>query len=296
VAWWKSYEAKKLFRKSCPGDNMEGAGAVPPVYPGLINPASEGFPQSSSLPWLHERKKEMRDSVRRCKETFLRTQAFGRENFPDADRTTFVGRQLAAIDSVLAGLDSHAGAQAAGVSAARQGTLGKDAALAKLLGSLVAIRRTARPMAANDPTLLQQFRVPYGQSVQGVLAVAVSVATAARQLKAEFVQRGLPETFVEELEADTDALREAVTRKIENRRAHVTATAAIRELCERGMKALRELDPFMRNTYAAEPARLAAWLSASRVERRAARARTGEQPPAPPNSPAPGTPAPTPAG
>jgi hypothetical protein len=268
---------------------------VLPAYPGLINPASEGF-LNSPFPGFTKGKKEMRDSVRRCKETFLRTQAFGRENFPDADRTTFVGRHLATIDSVITGLDSYAGTQAASRSAGRQGTLGRVAARAKLMRGLDAVSRTARPMEANDPNLLQQFRVPHGRSDQAVLAAAAAFAAAARQLKAEFILRGLPENFIEELEADAEALRVAVARNIENRRAHVTATAAIQELCERGMKALRELDPFMRNTYAADPARLAAWVSAARVERRAARARTGEQPPAPPNSPAPGTPAPTPAG
>jgi hypothetical protein len=58
-------------------DNMDGAGAVPTVYPG----PRETLPQkgySLTPPSLHERIKQMRDSVRRCKETFLRTQAFGR--------------------------------------------------------------------------------------------------------------------------------------------------------------------------------------------------------------------------
>ena len=238
----------------------------------------------------------MRDSVRRCKETFLRTRAFVNENFSGADPMSFVRRLLAELDSVITRLDAYAGAQATGMSAARQGTLGKDAVRARLLRDLVAIRRTARPMVANDPNLLRQFRVPHGQSDQAVLAVAVSVVAGVRQLKDQFILRGLPENFVEELEADIDALREAVGRNIENRRAHVTATAAIQELCGRGMKALRELNPYMRNTYVSEPAKLAAWLSASRVERRSPRVRTNGEQTAPPNSPTPNTPAPAPAG
>ena len=61
------------------------------------------------------------------------------------------------------------------------------------------------------------------------------------------------------------------------------------------MKVLRELDPFMRNTYAAEPAKLAVWLSASRVERRTPRTRADEEQTGPQTSPTPNTPAPTPA-
>ena len=129
-----------------------------------------------------------------------------------------------------------------------------------------------------------------------MLATALSVAAAARQLKAEFIHRGLPDDFVEQLEADIDALRDAVGRKIEHRRAQVTATAAKKGLCGRGLKVLRDLDPYMRITYASAPEKLAAWRSASRVERRSARARTDEQPSAPPNSPTLNTPVPTPAG
>ena len=237
----------------------------------------------------------MRDSVRRCKETFLRVQAFGRECFAMAEPTSFVRMRLVVMDSVITRLDSSASAQAAALSAARQGTIAKDAALSKLLRTLEAISRTARPIEADGPTLLQQFRVPHGQSVQGVLAVAVSVAAAAQQLQAEFILRGLPDSFVEEFEADIAALRDAVTRNIENRRAHVTATAAIEELCGRGMRVLRELDAYVRNTFTSVPATLAAWLSASRVERRTPRPRAGEQT-APPTSPTPNTPAPPPAG
>jgi hypothetical protein len=226
----------------------------------------------------------------------MRSQAFGRENCGGAEPTSFVGRHLATIDSVLTGLDLYAAAQAAGRSAARQGTLARATARAKLLRGFDAICRTARPMEAADPTLLQQFRVPHRESDQGVLAAAGAVAAAARQHKAEFLLRGMPENFIEEFEADTEALRAAVARCIENRRAHVTATAVITQLVERGMKALRELDPFMRNIFVGEPARLAAWFSASRIERRSARARAVARPSAPPNSPAPNTSAPPPAG
>ena len=133
----------------------------------------------------------MKDTVRCCKETFLRVQAFGRENFAAAEPTSFVGLCLAEIDAVLTGLESSTGAQAAARSAARQGTIAKEAALDKLLRGFEAISRTARPMAANDPNLLQQFRVPHSGSDQAVLAAAVAFAAGARQIKGRFIQRGL---------------------------------------------------------------------------------------------------------
>jgi uncharacterized small protein (DUF1192 family) len=208
-----------------------------------------------------------------------------------AEPTSFVRMRLVELDSIINRLDSYLAAQVASRSAARQGAIGKTAALSKLLRGFEAISRTARPIEADDPNLLQRFRVPHGQSVQGVPAAAASVAAAARQLQAEFVLRGLPDSFVEEFEADIAALRDAVTRSIENRRAQVTATAAIQELCGRGMRVLRDLDPYVRNTFSSVPETLAAWLSASRIERRSPRTRPAEQPPAPPTSPTPPTPA-----
>ncbi|MGB9180407.1 MAG: hypothetical protein WCB68_14335 [Pyrinomonadaceae bacterium] len=87
------------------------------------------------------------------------------------------------------------------------------------------------------------------------------------QLQAEFIERGLPADFLEDLAADIEQLETSTTQKIQGTEAHVAATAAIDELIERGMRAVRELDPVMRNVFAADPARLAAWLSASHVER-----------------------------
>ncbi|MDQ3821510.1 MAG: hypothetical protein M3362_28050 [Acidobacteriota bacterium] len=47
----------------------------------------------------------------------------------------------------------------------------------------------------------------------------------------------------------------------------MASTAAINGLAEQGMKALRELDPVMRNLFTDDQAALAAWDSASHVAR-----------------------------
>ena len=90
----------------------------------------------------------------------------------------------------------------------------------------------------------------------------------------------MPADFLEDLEADIEQFEEALTRRVQGRETHVTATAAIDDLVERGMNAVRELDAIMRNMFANNPAKLAAWMSASHVER--APRRRAAQPPAPP--------------
>lgn len=51
------------------------------------------------------------------------------------------------------------------------------------------------------------------------------------------------------------------------RQAASGKAAARDELIERGMAAVRELDPVTRNVFAGDAPNLSAWLSASRVER-----------------------------
>jgi hypothetical protein len=216
----------------------------------------------------------MKDSVRNLIETFQRVKSQGEEHAALFPATSFAGEQFAIINEVLEALEQHTGAQAAGLSAARQSSDSRAAAREELMRDLEAISRTARPMAATIPGIAEQFRIPHNQSDQAVLATARAFATAALPHKDEFIKRGLPADFLEDLEADMEALQEAITSINESRDTHVQATAAIDDIIERGVRALRELDPFMRNHFADDAAKLAGWLSASRVERSTRRKKT----------------------
>jgi hypothetical protein len=234
----------------------------------------------------------MKDTERRRLEMFQRVKAFRDERAAQFPPTSFAGEQFAALTQVLDELQTHASAQAAGMSTARAGASGKAAARDELLRDLEAISRTARPMAAAAPGINEQFRVPHNQGNQAVLAAARAFASAALPLKTEFVKRGMPADFLEDLQADIAALEEADARKSQGRESHVTATAAIDDLIERGMRAVQELDPILRNTFVDDASRLAGWMSACRVERSA---RPGKAKSGTPPAPGPSTGAPAPA-
>jgi len=207
----------------------------------------------------------MNDTARHCFEMFIRVREYGLahpEYFPPKE---FAVEQLDIIKEVVDGLEQHTGAQAAGLSAAREGTVSKAAARAELLRDLQAISRTARPMARIFPGLSDKFRMPYNQGDQALLAAARAFVTNAEPLKAEFIKRGLAADFLANLQADIEQLEEAIAHMAQSRDAHIEATATIDELIERGMNAVRELEPIMHNTLAHDPAKLAAWLSASHV-------------------------------
>jgi hypothetical protein len=222
----------------------------------------------------------MKDSARRLTETFQHVQTFAKENpdlFPEGN---FAREQLDVIDSALEKLEKHAAAQVAGRDASRHGAKSKTAARDALIRLLEAISRTARPFAARTPGLMEKFRVPHNESYQGLVAAARAIAAAALPLKAEFVKRGMPADFLEDLEELIEDLDEAHAQRIEGRDSRYEATLAIDAELERGVGALRELDPIMRNTLADAAVKLGAWLSASHVERPARRNKAEEVKPA----------------
>jgi hypothetical protein len=215
----------------------------------------------------------MNDMERRRLEMFIRVREFGLTHTAQFPPTSFASEQLIVVDSAINALESHTSAQSSGKSAVRQSTTSKAVARDELMRDLEAISRTARAIAQTIPGLADKFRIPHNQSNQTVLAVARAVLSDALPLKAEFIRRGMPANFLEDLQDDIDVMEDAITRKVQGAGSQVAATAAIDTEIERGMNAVRQLDPIMRNTFSGNPAILAAWHSASHVERAPRRAK-----------------------
>lgn len=226
----------------------------------------------------------MEDNERRRYEMFMRVREFGASRAAQFPPTTLAGELLASLNTIIQELDTHTTAQASGRSATLESSASKASARDELRRDLEAISRTARVMALSTPGLEDKFRAPRSISDQALLATARAFAADALPLKAEFIRRGLPENFLEDLAADIEDFERAITQKIQKREAQVAATAAIDDVIERGVNIARELDVIMRNKYADDAATLAAWLSSSRTERRTRRPpapTTDTPPPAP---------------
>lgn len=168
---------------------------------------------------------------------------------------------------LVSDVQAYADAQASGLSAARQFTQSKAVAREELLRDMAAINRTARSMSQSSPGIEEQFGFDPRLKDQELLTAARNFAAAALPLKAEFVKSGMRPDFLEDLAADTAAFEQALSNRAEQRHTHVGATVTIDDLIERGLKMVRELDPVMRNIFEDNPGKLAAWMSASRVER-----------------------------
>lgn len=222
----------------------------------------------------------MKGIERRRLDMFIRVREYVQSMLAQFGPTSFVAQLLATLVGVINQLETHTSAQVSNRSAAQEGTLSKSAAYDELLRALQAICRTARAIALTKPTIIEKFRMPYGLSDQEFLAAARAIAANAQPLEAEFIKRGHPPDFLADLQEDIDQMEEAIARRAQSSTAQVESTAAIDDLMDEGMNAVRELDPIMRNTYANDPVKLAGWISASHVERTSRRTQTQTAQPA----------------
>ena len=95
---------------------------------------------------------------------------------------------------------------------------------------------------------------------------AVMKTTKAAR-RAKFISYELPENFVEDLRADRKAIRDANRYNQGETQEGVEDTARIGQILALAANDLQEIDAIMHNKFTRDPAKLAAWGSASRVER-----------------------------
>lgn len=220
----------------------------------------------------------MKDTITRRLDTFIRVRQFGSSHtaaFPAGSR----GREvLDDLNEAITELEDHAAAQSSGKRAAKESTNLKAAALAALREDLETIRRTARAMALTMPGFDDKFRLPDNAGEQEWLATARAIAADAEPFKTEFIRRGLPANFLEDLNASIETFEQSINDTAQKKGARVAATAKLDEATGRGINDLRELDAIVRNVFRNDPAVLAEWTSASHTERASRRANADKTP------------------
>lgn len=187
---------------------------------------------------------------------------------------------FAVITTSVETFAAQAGAQVASLNTAREGTVSKGSIFEDLRRKMEMINRAAHGMAVDEPELLELFRLPAGSGEQIWLSAARAFVINATPRAAEFIADALPADFLAALTADIAEFEEAISTKHQSREAHVTARVAGDEAIDEGLKALRRLDPIIRNQFHDDPVMLAAWESASHPKHRARKPKS-EPPPEP---------------
>lgn len=227
----------------------------------------------------------MNDKQRRRYERGSRVDAFMTSNaadFPAGGKGAEAAARLKTELAALAALDV---AKAASAGTRQQTSAGRRDLRESLRAQLAAVCDTAEVIGREHPEVRGRFsRTRPDNSDQTLLAVARSSAEAAAPLKALFVEYELPADFVERMKADADRLEGQMNRQAEGSGTRVNTNASIEDSLGRVDETVERLDVLVRNKYRTDPAKLAAWESAGRLERATRAKRNGDTPPPSPQS------------
>ena len=216
----------------------------------------------------------MNDRDQRRYDRLPRIQTFGRENAADFAAASKAKTLFANVDKRIVDLDeAKAGQTPARVS--------KETLLDALVLDFKNISRTARALALSENGFAEPYRIPDNPSESAISTHAdallllledqatdsAAVKTAKAALRAKFVAYELPTDFVADLRADREAIRTANQHNQGETQEGVENTEAIGQILALASRDVQELDTIMRNKYARNAAKLAAWESAGRTER-----------------------------
>lgn len=224
----------------------------------------------------------MNDKQRRRYERGARVDAFMTANAADFPAGSKGAEAAAQLSQELAALSALDVAKAASAGTRRQSSEGRRDLRESLRAQVAAVRETAEAIGLEHPEVRGLFpRTRADHSDQTLVAVARSYAEAATPHKARFVEYEMRADFVERLRADADGLEAQMSRQTEGRGTSVSTNASIEAALGRADELAERLEVIVGNKYRQNPARLAAWESAHRLERAARARRNGETPTAP---------------
>jgi hypothetical protein len=183
--------------------------------------------------------------------------------------TSRATKQFDIITAEVAEMEKEGVAQLSGSTEYHGSSTSKQIAAKALRAQLVKIRETADAIAetAGLPDFDDQFTAPRSRSYTSLIITARENLAEATKHKALFLEFELEEDFLDELEDAIDDLEKEGSDQNAGISEQVGATAALRAALERGIAARTQLLPIVRNKFANNPAILAQWESAARIER-----------------------------
>lgn len=211
---------------------------------------------------------------------FVSVRQFGADNAADFPAGSIGATQFAEVGAVITQLEGLGSQQSGGMGEARMGYANKDTARENLREAMAEIARTAASMEYQFPGISEMFEMPRGMTDQKLVAAANAFIAAMSPYEDAFIQYGLSDEFLGDLTNDITAFQQSMKMTASGRDAHVAATAEIGTVVRRGMQAVRILDGVVKNKYRDNVGKLAAWTSASHIER-APQAATTPTPPQP---------------
>lgn len=209
----------------------------------------------------------MNDNDRRRLEMFVRVNKFGVDNAADFPTGTVAHTLFASLDTITAQVETDSTDQQSGFSEAAQQYEVKGTAREDLRDAMGQISQTARSMEYAFDGIWNKFKWNRGLNDENLLAKARAFVIEATPYQTDFIAYGMPPTFITELTTLANALDASFTSTAGAVAEHVAATAASAASVSSGMDIVRQLTGIVKNKYFNNPGLLAAWVSASHVEK-----------------------------
>lgn len=206
---------------------------------------------------------------RRRYEMFLKVQEFILARIADFPATGFAGVIFVSLQAAITAIAELAGQQISSIGGKGMAVDLRDAARDKLYILLQDISGYARSLSFEVSGLENKFRVPYSRTDQNLIAAGRAFAKDAAEYEAQFLEMKLPDDFIAQLKAATDALEQAVAQLGSAAQAKIGSTASFAPHITAGMIACRRLDPIIKRMYRNSASDLAAWTFARHVARSA---------------------------
>ncbi|HEX8719838.1 MAG TPA: hypothetical protein VF736_04295 [Pyrinomonadaceae bacterium] len=149
----------------------------------------------------------------------------------------------------------------------RQGTEGREAARNALRQMVKLAWDTYNTITLDRPDIKGLFAPPgKSNSDQALVATARAYADTAATLGTLFTEYKLPSSVFDNMRAEADNLEARIAQQNAGGGAGINATASVEQILREIDKTVERLDTLVTNSYHDNPARLAEWESARRVE------------------------------
>ncbi len=209
----------------------------------------------------------MASRLTRESERNIRANDFLQENKADFDKNTFANAQFEMLKTKIAETGDLREQQILNDGGARQNYEIAEEANADLREAMRDIADFAATMADEIEGVEEKFRIPRSGGKRGRIDRARAFAADAAAHKAMFIERGLEPDFIENLTAKADALEQALSNAASKTAERVGSTESKMQTHKESNKIITTLDPIIRKLYRNNPTKLAAWQSASHVQR-----------------------------
>ncbi len=185
----------------------------------------------------------------------------------DFDSNKVAKVKMPLIIQRVANISSQREAQIAGGGNATQKSVVAKNQFQELLDAMKDVVAFATAMATDIEGLENKFRMPRSRSRRNVIAAAKVFSVDAQAFKDDFVNYGLPATFIEDLLAKADSLEQTLAEQSSATETRVGAGSELDNELKEISALIRQIDPIIKMVYRNDPANLAAWTFANHIQR-----------------------------